>query len=155
MDAEFEIKTMNKKKTAKIVISVIVIGSAVGYLLCQAIDSSWAYYYSVDEFVCSDQYKSSDDTVSALVRLAGRVDSIIHDAENMQLDFELAGQKNSLPVSYHGPVPRNFTAGKEVVVHGKADPNGLFKAVVIMTRCESKYRVKLQPGLSNPKETIE
>ena len=61
----------------------------------------------------------------------------------MQLDFELAGETSSLPVRYLGTVPKNFASGREVVAEGKLGENKIFLADNILTRCESKYKVKL------------
>ena len=144
---------MNTTKTAKLVIAVIVLGTATTYLLLQAVKSSWAYYYSVDKFVESNLYtqlqeshKASDSaTNNRMIRLAGWVKegSIERNQETATLDFELTGKKNSVSVTYTGPVPKNFEAGREVVVEGKLSSNQIFKADKIMTRCESKYKVKL------------
>jgi len=79
----------------------------------------------------------------------------------MQLDFELAGQKNSMPVRFYGVVPKNFIAGKEVVVEGKLNDYGVFEASKILTRCKSKYKVKLKtndyekPDKRNERKTIK
>jgi cytochrome c-type biogenesis protein CcmE len=144
---------MDTRKLTKIIIAVAVIGIAGAYLLHQTIESSWAYYYSVDEFVQT----ISDATMEGggkgaskidgnhIIRLAGRVKdgSVVHNVEKMQLDFELAGQNSSVAVRFYGAVPRNFAVGKEVVVEGRVSPTGIFEADKILTRCESKYRVKL------------
>lgn len=144
---------MNPGKIKKVVIGVVVIGMAAGYLLYEAVESSWAYYYSVDEFVESPFYKAlqngsdvaSRSNDNRIMRLAGRVKdgTIMRNAEKMQLDFELAGQKNSVPVRFYGVAPKNFAADKEVVVEGRPQNNGVFKADKILTKCESKYKVKL------------
>lgn len=137
----------------KTIIGTFVIGSAVAYLLYQAIVSSWVYYYSVDEFVRRTSAQTAQNGVTAntgvnqnrIIRLAGWVKpgSIAINTEKMQLDFELAGQHSSVPVRYYGVVPKNFAANKEVVVEGRLSANGVFQANKILTRCESKYRVKL------------
>ena len=152
---------MNTRRITKVIIGLIVIGSATAYLLDKAIESSWAYYYSVDEFVESEFYKmvQSDDTATSgmddnrNIRLAGRIriNSVVKTIEKMQLDFEMAGQKSSVPVRFYGVVPRNFTEGKEVIVEGKAGSDGVFQAETILTRCESKYKVKLQTDLTDKK----
>ena len=142
---------MNTRRTIKVIIALSVIGSAVGYLLYEAAESSWVYYYSVDEFVAKRLSATSENSDAArlsgegyIIRLAGRVKTgtIVTNTEQMQLDFELAGQKNSVAVRFYGVVRRNFAADKEVVVEGKIAANGLFKANRILTRCESKYKSK-------------
>lgn len=132
------------------------------YLLHLAVESSLTYCYLVDEFVESPFYKSPKEDALAedsqtgsnrIVRLAGWVKraSIVTNLEEMQLDFELAGQKSSIPVRFSGVIPKNFTAGKEVFVEGQLDNNKVFKATRILTRCGSKYKVKLPEQLSDSK----
>jgi len=143
---------VNKRKITKVIIGVVVIAAATGYFLQQAIESSWVYYYSVDEFAETETYKilqsgdakASKADFNRIIRVAGTVkeNSIVRGAEQMQLDFELAGKKAVVPVRYYGTVPKNFTEGKEVVVQGRISDKGLFKADKILTRCESKYKVK-------------
>ena len=151
---------MDTKRIKKLVIGVVVIGAATVYLLHLAAKSSWVYYYPVDEFVQSEfagtSQNSSDGAAKInkapiIIRLAGRVENgtIVKNIGQRQLDFELAGQKNSVPVRFYGIVPKNFEAGKEVVVEGKAGADGVFLANKILTRCESKYKVKLQTKLSD------
>lgn len=151
---------MNSRKITKVIIGTVVIGSAIAYFLYEATESSWAYYYSVDEFVESQLVETlqngnagtpkTDD--NRIIRLAGLVKpgTIVRNAEKMQLDFELAGQKSSVPVRFYGVMPKNFTTDKEVVVEGKASDNRVFQANKILTRCESKYKVKLNEK-SDPK----
>ena len=149
---------MNAGTIRKVIIAVIVIGAASAYLLYQTGESSWVYYYTVDEFVESVSSKApqGSDTQApqtirnGVIRLAGRIkaDSIVHNAEKMQLDFELMGQNKSVAVRFVGMAPRNFSADKDVVVEGRISADGTFEAKKILTRCESKYRVKLNPELT-------
>ena len=132
---------MKTKAVAKILIGIVVIGGGIGYFMSQAIKSSSSYYYSVDDFtVGSDAVKNSS------LRLAGKVKdgSVQRDIEKMLLTFTLTGEKTEIPVSYSKTVPDNFTDGIEVVVAGRLDPSGNFQADKLMTRCESKYKAKLE-----------
>jgi len=150
---------VNTGKLTKVIVAVTVIGVATAYLLHQTIESSWAYYYSVDEFARTLSAATmegggrgaSNIDGNRIIRLAGRVKdgSVVHNVERMQLDFELAGKNNSVAVRFYGAVPKNFAAGKEVVVEGRASWAGIFEADKILTRCESKYRVKLDQKLSD------
>ncbi|MBN2457361.1 MAG: cytochrome c maturation protein CcmE [Sedimentisphaerales bacterium] len=144
---------MANRKTTKIIIAVCVISLASVYLLYVAMSSSWTYYYSVDEFVetktaitAQKSTVRADNINNRLVRLAGWVKegTVKHNTGQRQLSFELAGLKHTIPVIFVGAVPKNFSADKEVVVEGRMDVNGTFQAEEILTRCESKYKVKLQ-----------
>ena len=131
---------MKKKMILKAVIGVVLIGGAIGYFVYQAMQSSWSYYYSVDEFA---QRTPTVQTYS--FRIAGRVKngSIKRDMQKMTLDFELTGTDAVIPVRYGGPVPDNFDDDREVVVQGQLDTQGIFQAGKLMTKCESKYKAKV------------
>ncbi|RKY11067.1 MAG: cytochrome c maturation protein CcmE [Planctomycetota bacterium] len=132
---------MKTRTIVKTLIGVVVIGGGVGYFMYQAMQSSWSYYYSVDEF--SDHHSEVKD---ASIRIAGRVKpgTVARDLQKMQLNFILSGSKSTVPVSYKGTVPDNFTEDIEVVVEGSLDTTGLFRADRLMTKCESKYKAKVK-----------
>ena len=132
---------MKTKYIFKILIGVIVIGGGLGYFTYQAMQSSWSYYYSVDEFNANIA-----DMNNYSLRIAGRVKpgSVKRNLEKMNLTFTLAGAKTEIPVLYEGTVPENFAEDIEVVVEGKLDSNQSFKAKTLMTKCESKYKAKVE-----------
>ncbi len=132
---------MKTKMIFKILIGVTVIGGGLGYFTFQAMQSSWSYYYSVDEFSAN-----ISDMNNYSFRIAGRVKpgSVNRDLQKMNLTFTLAGTKTEIPVFYEGTVPDNFTEDIEVVVEGRLDENKSFKAKTLMTKCESKYKAKVE-----------
>jgi len=134
---------MNRKSLIKAIIGIVVIGGALTYFIYTAMQSSWAYYISVDDL--SDEVSP---TQTQVFRVAGNVGkgSIIRDIKNMKIDFQLTGQKSSLPVTYTGVVPENFAEGREVVAEGRLAASGTFQADKLMTKCESKYEAKLNEG---------
>jgi cytochrome c-type biogenesis protein CcmE len=132
---------MNAKTVVKLGIGILVIGGGIGYFMYQAMQSSWAYYYSVDDFSAAGTASQGQS-----FRLAGRVEagSVERDLQNMTLRFTLAGAQAQLPVQYKGVTPDNFTEDKEVVVEGRLAASGVFQADTLMTRCESKYQAKVK-----------
>ena len=132
---------MKAKTILKALIGFLVIGGGLGYFIFQTMQTSWSYYYSVDEF---SENKSIVKDQS--IRIAGRVkeSSINRDLEAMNLSFILAGAKTEVPVVYEGTVPDNFTEDIEVVVEGKLGSDDTFKADTLLTRCESKYKAKVE-----------
>ena len=132
---------MQTKTIVKLVVGLVVIGGGVGYFTYQAMRSSWAYYYSVDDFSAAGAA-----TQEHSFRLAGRVKTgtVVRDLQNLTLHFTLAGARAELPVLYKGVTPDNFTENREVVVEGRLAPTGVFQADTLMTRCESKYQTKVQ-----------
>ena len=132
---------MKTKTIVKALIGIIVIGGGIGYFMYHAMQSSWAYYYSVDEFT-ANRSAVKDYTL----RIAGKVKegSVERDLERMQLTFTLAGSHTEVPVCYKGSAPDNFAEDREVVVEGRLDTTGVFQADTLLTRCESKYKAKLE-----------
>lgn len=132
---------MNQKMWTKTIIGIVVIGGALGYFVYAAMQSSWAYYISVDEL-----NGPASAAQAQLLRVAGTVGagSIERDLKAMKLDFDLVGQTASLPVTFTGVVPENFAEGREVVVEGRLTPAGAFVAEKVLTKCESKYEAKLK-----------
>ena len=128
------------KTLPKFIIGVVVIGGGLSYLVYNAMQSSWAYYISVDDFTTkASQYQDYTLRVAGLVEK----ESISRDLQKMQLTFKLKGENASLGVSYVGTVPDNFAEDREVVVEGRLDAGGDFQATKLMTKCESKYKAKL------------
>ena len=84
---------MKSKILIKVLAAVVVIGGGVGYFIYQAMQSSWSYYYSVDELA------SLDSADSHSLRIAGRVKSgsVNRDMENVSLSFTLSGAEAELP----------------------------------------------------------
>jgi len=132
---------MQQKWLLKAIIGFLVIGGAMAYFVYTAMQSSYSYYLSVDEFAAR-----GDKLQNHSLRIAGTVekDSITRDTKNMQIAFTLSGNQVKLPVRYRGVVPENFNPGREVVVEGKLTDDGTFHAKKLMTKCESKYEAKLQ-----------
>lgn len=128
-----------KKTLVKIIIGIIVIGGGLSYLVYSAMQSSWAYYMSVDEFVGKKSLIQSHT-----MRIAGIVGtgSITRDVEKMQVAFTLKGKASSLGITYSGVVPDNFAEDREVVVEGRVGADGVFQASKLITKCESKYQAK-------------
>ena len=131
---------MKMKIIMKIVIGVVLIGGAMTFFVFQAMRSSWSYYYSIDEFSANRSAVKNHS-----LRIAGRVKrgSIVRDLEKVSLNFTLAGSQTELPVQYKGSVPDNFAEDREVVVEGRLDTTGVFRADMLMTKCESKYKAKV------------
>ena len=118
----------------------------------ETIASSYVYYYSVDEFaekILLDEPQNPTDKISKInhnriVRVAGVVkyESALKNTNNIQYAFILSGQKHRISVIYSGTLPKNFAEGKEIIVEGKTGNDKTFHANRVLTRCESKYKVK-------------
>lgn len=129
------------KTLVKVIIGVVVIGGGLAYLVVNAMQSSWSYYISVDEFTAKHSLAQTNT-----LRIAGVVgkDSVVNDVEKMTLTFDLRGKDVSLPINYARTMPDNFAEDREVVVEGRLGADGVFQANTLMTKCESKYSAKVR-----------
>ena len=102
--------------------------------------SSWAYDISVDDFL------GNSNVQSYVARVGGVVEkgSVKRDIDTMRLDFNLTGKDINMPVYFRGVTPENFEEDREVLVEGRLDGDGSFKADRINTKCESKYQAKVK-----------
>jgi cytochrome c-type biogenesis protein CcmE len=130
---------MKRKMVIKILLSVLIIGGGITYFMYHVMQSSWSYYYTVDDFSAD-----SPAVKNQSIRIFGRVKqgSIVRDLQKVSLNFTLTGSKTELPVQYKGSAPDNFVEDREVVVEGRLDTTGIFQADMLMTKCESKYKAK-------------
>ena len=117
----------------KLLVASALLVLAVSYLGYAGMKSGWVYFMEVDQFLADSSVKSQR------VRLHGKVDAADFAAEKLDATFNLLGKSQKVGVAYHGMIPDMFQAGRDVVVEGKLDEAGVFKADVLMTKCASKY----------------
>jgi cytochrome c-type biogenesis protein CcmE len=55
------------------------------------------------------------------------------------MQFTIIDGSKSLPVTYKGTVPDTFKPGIDVLIEGRLDKDGIFRATTILTKCPSKY----------------
>jgi len=127
-------------RNKKFLISGLLILIAVSYLAYTGFESSAIYYYTVSEL--SEQDESIQNTN---IRINGQVhtnSAEFNSTGDTALEFIITEGGESLPVIYQGIVPDAFNAGREIVIEGHLDSNGVFHANTILTKCPSKY----EPG---------
>lgn len=128
------IQAKANKKT-KFIAGGIVIVLAVVYLIYTGIQSSAAYYFTVDEL-----YQRTD-MIGRQVRVSGFVDAttIDYDHKDLILKFDVMGENSqNLPVIFHGPQPDQMREGAEAIVEGTFD-GSVFNAKTLLLKCPSRY----------------
>jgi cytochrome c-type biogenesis protein CcmE len=119
----------------KLSIAGILLAGAVGYLAFAGVQKGWVYTLGVD------QYVEQPAQHPQRVRLCGKVgeDSLEMNKAQLWAKFQIRGEKAFVPVAYKGVIPDMFKPGAEVIIEGKRDPQGVFQADMLMTKCASKY----------------
>lgn len=139
--------------TIKIVISLLVIGSAAAYLIFSTMSSGDAlsYFHTADEVIVN-----RGDFTGKKVRVGGYVEecSILQKPGTLEYRFEVRpdhphdqvkpityekARGKTITVSYVGVVPDTFKDNAEVTVGGTLQPDGTFIAQEMTAKCPSKY----------------
>ena len=120
----------------KYIIGGIIVLIAVIYLLYLSFGSSVSYYVTVSEF-----FDRTEELVDTDVRVAGNVanTAIEWNADELELVFTLTEGGEYMSVVYDGVKPSGFKAGSTILVEGRYDADGVFRARQIILKCPSKY----------------
>jgi len=131
------------KGKEKFFIGVLLVVSAVGYLIYTGIRETSTYYLTIEEFLPQREALANEG-----VRVAGRVQagSVQWNPKDLQLKFvlgpfkeEAGNQPAGVPVAYQGILPDMFAEGRDVIVEGRYDASNALMAKTLMTSCPSKY----------------
>ncbi len=141
-------------QTTKIVLSVLVILGAGGYLLADTLDNpdTLTYFHGADVIIVDP-----GTYVGQRIRMGGHVekDSIMQKPGTLEYQFEVKpvdkpgmlkhpeALGKTITVRYKGIVPDTFKDDAEVIVTGKLQPGGeLFIASELLAKCPSKYEAE-------------
>lgn len=137
----------------KIVLSLLIIGGAAGYLLYSTMGSPEAlsYFYGADEVIVNKATFTGQK-----IRVGGYVEecSILQKKGTMEYRFEVRpdhphkmeqvlkhpeAKGKTITVAYTGVVPDTFKDNAEITVAGTLLPDGTFAAQDLTAKCPSKY----------------
>jgi len=123
---------MNRGQKRVLIGALAVIG-AIGYLVYAGIKETSVYFLTVSEATTAAPNQD--------LRIGGKVEagSIKRDADALGALFVLTDETSKIPIKYKGTLPDMFQEDAEVVVQGKFDSSGLFKAHTLLTSCPSRY----------------
>ncbi|RME84299.1 MAG: cytochrome c maturation protein CcmE [Caldilineae bacterium] len=132
-----KIAPKNPNKRLKFILGGVIIVAAVIFLVIQSINSTGAYYMTVDQLNTQAQ-----QLVGEKIRVSGAIvpESEDWDAPNLMLKFKMTDESgHEVLVSFHGSRPSNFSRATEAIVEGELMPDGTFKADNLMLKCPSRY----------------
>ena len=123
-------------KKTKFIIGGVIIALAIAYLIYTGVQSSAAYFLTVDEL-----YVKGAAVENQTVRVSGKVDAATIDFNNrdLRLAFDVTSETGQrLPVIFNGPKPDQMREGAEAIVEGKYDGQ-TFTAQSLLLKCPSRY----------------
>ena len=125
----------------KIVIGVVLIVTAIAYLIIGGLRDTSVYYMTIPEL-----YAKTNIAPGEGLRITGYVipSTIKWDAEKIELRFAMTENSDTLRVFYKGIMPDQLADAQQVVVEGALDQSRTMVANKILLKCPSKYEVKGQ-----------
>ena len=126
---------MTRKQRRLILIGsgLAVLAVAVGLVL-SAMRQSIVFFNSPSDIAAQHM------AAGARIRLGGLVkEGSVKRGENLQVNFAVTDGKSDVPVSYTGIVPDLFREGQGVVVEGRLEPGGTFKADTVLAKHDERY----------------
>jgi cytochrome c-type biogenesis protein CcmE len=120
---------------ARLLVAVVVIVGAIGYLLYEGLGNAAVYFRTADQAVAQ---KASLGT--RRFRIEGTVQRNLHDAGDA-VDFSITANTVTVPVVHHGPQPQLFKAGVPVVLEGHWSADGTyFASDTILVKHDENYK---------------
>jgi len=122
-------------------ISIVIVLSALVFLVYTGLTDNMVYYYHVDEYLAKASLLGTEK-----VKVNGKVAEGSIEKEQLNYRFIIHGAENNrLHVVYHGVVPDTFKDKSDVVVEGTYDSDQqIFRATTLMAKCPTKYEPQQQ-----------
>jgi cytochrome c-type biogenesis protein CcmE len=123
-------------KKIKFIVGGVMVALAVVYLIVVGIQSTAAYFLTIDEL-----YAKGEALENRTVRVAGKVDEATVDFNNRDLiiNFDVTSETGErLHVVFNGPKPDQMREGADAILEGKYDGQN-FTATSLLLKCPSRY----------------
>jgi cytochrome c-type biogenesis protein CcmE len=127
-----------KPRTKFLVGGLLILGSA-GYLMASSIKETGQYYLTPGELAA--KVKADPTFVENGVKVGARVvpGSIRRDPGGRSVSFQMTDGAQTYAVAYRGIAPDTFADGVDVIVEGRLQPDGTFRATTLLAKCASRY----------------
>lgn len=123
-------------KRTKFIVGGLIISLAVVYLIYTGVQSTAAYFLTVDEL-----YAKGEIMHDRTVRVSGDVDAdtIAFNNRDLIVNFDvLSDSGERMHVVFNGPKPDQMREGAEAILEGKYDGQ-IFTAQSLLLKCPSRY----------------
>jgi cytochrome c-type biogenesis protein CcmE len=126
--------TRKRKRLYFVLGGMALLGLAAGLTL-SALNDNLVFFYGPSDLLAKPV------APGRLFRLGGLVadGSVKREADGATIDFTVTDGKSSVPVTYDGPIPDLFREGQGVVVEGRLQANGVFRATTLLAKHDERY----------------
>ena len=121
----------------KLLIGLVVLIGALGYLAFMALESATVYYYTVGEL--ADRGPTQEGEI---VRVSGKLtpDSFFREDGSTVANFSLTDGVQSMNAVHDGVLPDLFfNEHSDIILEGSYTPRGVFESQNVIIKCPSKY----------------
>ena len=127
------------KAGTKFIVGGVLILGTVGYLMATGIKETGVYYLTPTEL--ASRVEADRTFYNVGVKMGARVvkGSIVRDVASQTITFRATDGQHTWPVTYRGLAPDTFTDEVDVVVEGRLQSDGVFRATTLLAKCGSKY----------------
>jgi cytochrome c-type biogenesis protein CcmE len=127
------------RASTKVLIAGILVVGTVGFLMASGIKETGVYFLTPSELSAKVSADPSFHDVG--VKMGAKVvpGTIERDVATQTIRFEATDGQITYPVVYRGLAPDTFTDDVEVVVEGRLQPDGTFRATTLLAKCGSRY----------------
>ena len=127
------------RASAKVLLAGVLVFVTVGYLMASGIKNTGVYFLTPTELAAKVAADPSFRDVGVKIGANVVPGSIRRDVATQTITFELTDGEQVYPVVYRGLAPDTFNDEVEVVVEGRLQPDGTFRATTLLAKCGSRY----------------
>ena len=122
------------KRIAVVIVGLCGLATAAGLAL-SAFNENLVFFFSPSQVV------SGEAPVARSFRVGGLVEtgSLRRGADGLTAYFTITDTRHSIPVVYTGLLPDLFKEGRGCVAQGKAGPDGVFHAELVLAKHDENY----------------
>jgi len=128
---------------AKFLVGGALVLVTVGYLMATGIKETGVYYLTPSEL--AEKVETDRSIYDVGLKVGAKVvpGTIERDVASQTITFRVTDGTHSFPVVYRGLAPDTFTDEADVVVEGRLQRDGTFRATTLLAKCGSRYEAKL------------
>jgi cytochrome c-type biogenesis protein CcmE len=123
----------------KVLLAGALVVGTVGFLMATGIKETGVYFLTPSELQTKVAADPSFHDVG--IKMGAKVvpGTIERDVGTQTIRFAVTDGQVTYPVVYRGLAPDTFTDDVEVVVEGRLQSDGTFRATTLLAKCGSRY----------------
>jgi cytochrome c-type biogenesis protein CcmE len=127
---------MTPRRQRMLLVGLVIAGVGVGVALAlRAFDENLLYFYTPSDLAAENIPPGKKFRLGGLVNPG----SLVREAGDMEVRFEVTDMKESLTVTYSGVLPDLFREGQGVIAFGVLDKDGIFRADEVLAKHDENY----------------